>query len=123
MSTFTITVPWDPHRTSDNEIRRVHWSERHKRYEIAKTLARAVWALADWPRSAGKVRASFVIRRGRQMDPANVIGGLKPVIDGLFVRGITPDDSAKYLEIGSVRVESGKQWRDRPEIVVTVEEL
>jgi hypothetical protein len=118
-----LIVPWDPHRTSDNSLRRKHWSVRSGEFKTAKTLARLMWARADWPKAAKKVRASFVIRRGRQMDPANVIGGLKPVIDGLFVCGITPDDNSRWLQIGSVTIETGKQWRDRPEIVVTVEEV
>lgn len=117
-----ITVAWDPMRTSDNRTRRLHWAAKGQLNRTAKSLARAAWLQAGSPVSAGRVRASFIIRRGRAMDPLNAAGGLKSVVDGIFVGALTPDDSAEWLELGGVTVEVGREWAGRnAEVVVIVE--
>lgn len=132
---LVIEVPWDPILTADNELRRLHWSGRAERMKAARTRAYQAWRDAGEPRFEGKVRLSFIIRRARSADTSNLLGGLKPVLDGLCVGlewrvknqvvrrepGMLPDDSPKYLEIGSVRQETGSQWKGREMILVTVE--
>lgn len=73
--------------------------------------------------AAGKVRVSVITRRGRLMDTCNVVGGLKPLLDGIFVKAMTPDDSPRWLELGSVRQITGKQWRDMPEVELVIESV
>jgi hypothetical protein len=57
------------------------------------------------------------------MDRDNIRTGLKPLQDGLFKSGITPDDSDRFLAEGEITQETGKRWRAAPEVIVTVEEL
>lgn len=73
---------------------------------------------------AGKVRVSFVLRRGRRLDPHNAMstGAIKAVLDGLVDAGMVPDDTDQYLEIGSVRQETAKEYRHFPELLVQIEE-
>lgn len=120
---LVITVPWDVSLTGDNKTRRMHWAGVRKLSRRARELARMCWLEAGSPRFTGKVRVSILCRRGRQMDSGNIIGGCKPLLDGLFVAAITPDDRPKYVELGGVRQETGKQWQGREEVVFTVEAL
>lgn len=45
-----------------------------------------------------RMRLLIVCRRKRLLDPDNLIGGLKPVIDALKNLGLIYDDSGQYLE-------------------------
>lgn len=119
-----ITVPWDVAKTADNRTRRGgHWSQRHRVMKQARELARWCWLQADSPKAAGKVRVSLIVRRGRVMDTCNIVGGAKPLLDGLFTNAIVPDDSPKWLELGSVRQESGAVWKGKECVVFVVESL
>jgi hypothetical protein len=55
------------------------------------------------------------------MDQANLWGGLKSVMDGLFVRAITPDDSERWVELGSVSQSIGAEWKGREEVEFFIE--
>ena len=125
MSRWEIIVPFDPHRTSLNQ--RLHWRERCRRNQAAAEAAHYGWAKAGRPYTERRVRVSVLVRRGRVLDRDNVIAGLKPVADLLFSRrhgiAMTPDDGPQWVEWGSVEFETGKRWRDRPEVVLVVEEV
>jgi hypothetical protein len=60
---LVITVPWDPARTADNALRRMHWAARGRLHATARETARLCWLQAGSPRAAGKVRVSLTIRR------------------------------------------------------------
>lgn len=119
---YRIVVPWDPARASLN--RRLHWRARHEVNQAAKRAAYHAWLNAGAPRVRDglPVRVSIVVRRGRVMDLDNALTGLKGCLDALFTGDrITPDDGPKCLELGGLRLETGKQWRDRPEVLFVVE--
>lgn len=119
---IVITVPWDVARTADNRTRRGgHWAQRAKVVKTAREIARNCWQLAGSPTSDVPVRVSVLCRRGRTMDTCNIVGGLKPVLDGVFVKALTPDDTPKWLTLGQVAQETGKQWKGAEEVVLTVE--
>jgi len=65
----------------------------------------------------------MIVRRGRMIDQDNAIGGSKPLRDGIFNDGLTPDDSPKWVKLGGVEFEVGKQWKDRPEVIFIVEPI
>ena len=135
---WEITVLCDVQSTSDNVMRRLHWREVHRRRKAARLAGFVGWSRAGRPTVAEKVRVSILVRRGVRLDPQNIVGALKPVFDGVFVGweekpkgnhlparlpGMLPDDSAEWLEIGQVAQETGKRWKGREEVVLTVEEL
>lgn len=115
-----ITVPIDPNLTSPNH--RLHWGERARRNTRARELARLAWLAAGGPVAAGPVRVSVIIRRERALDPDNAVSCLKPLIDGIFREGVTPDDSARWIAHGAIVQERGKRWRGREEVEFVIEE-
>jgi hypothetical protein len=120
-----IVVPWDPMLTSDNQLRRrhAHWRARGEMNRRARETAWAAWVQAGQPTFPVPVKASVTIRRARQMDLTNAIGGLKPVIDGLFVKAIVPDDGGKWFRLGEVQLVTGKEWSGREEVEFVVTPL
>jgi hypothetical protein len=123
MEIARVTVPFDVQRTAENVTRRGgHWSARSRVMRLARELARLCWLDAGRPKAAGKVRVSVVIRRARALDTANAIGALKPLLDGLFVDAITPQDSPKWLEFGGCTQETAKEWKGREEVTFIVED-
>ena len=84
---------------------RMGWRARKRLDDEAKREAHLGWLLAGSPRYSGRVRVSVVRHGSRLVDPFNLLDGLKAVVDGLFTArgcGIVPDDSPRYLELGTV---------------------
>lgn len=118
-----IVVPWDPNRTNPNRMMSLHWAAKGKLAKQARLLACLCWQQAGSPVASGPVRVCVTVRRGRVMDQGNIWAGLKHVIDGIFVGALTPDDSPRWLQLGDVRQETGKQWRGREECEFLIEEV
>ena len=117
-----IVVPWDVSKTAENKTRRGgHWSQRARIMRQAREAAYFAWLQAVKPVAPGKVRVSVTTRRARVMDVCNIVGGLKPVLDGIFVKAMTPDDGPKWLELGAVTQVSAKQWKGREEVELLIE--
>jgi len=119
-----IVIPFDPNRTSENRVKSANRFSRSDLHGTAREVARAAWLAAGKPVATGPVRLSIHCRRGRSMDLGNIVGGCKPLIDGVFVDALTPDDGPKWLQrLGGVTQETGACWKGREEVVFTVEEL
>lgn len=119
MSAITIRIGYDVQRVSPNQ--RLHWAERARRNRVAAAAAVYAWTLAGCPEIHGKAHVDVTIRRGRVMDQDNAVASLKSVLDALCRRretgcGVLWDDSSKFLELGAVIQETGRRWKDRPEI-------
>jgi len=112
-------IAGDPNRCSWNQ--RLHWRTRAARHAAWKANAWAAWRAAGSPWVGERVRISFVIRRGRLIDPDNLASGAtKSIIDGL--KGCAfPDDDAAHVVMGEWRQESGKAYRLFPEVEVWLE--
>lgn len=123
MEVCRITIPVDPNYTSPNRSGGRHWSTQGKRKEIAYNAAFSCWHNAGRPKATGPVRYHLIVRRGRVMDEDNIHSGLKACRDALFNHAITPSDSAKWVTIGSITQETGKQYGKRPEVVFIVETI
>lgn len=108
----------DPGRLSLNNG--MHYQTRYRKQKAAKRAAHAAWMAAGRPRSEVPVIVDIVVRRGRSMDHDNIVSGLKGSIDGLFKDAITPDDSAKWVELGAIVLETGKRFADKPCVVFIV---
>lgn len=70
----------------------------------------------------GVALISFVLRRGRFLDPDNARSSacLKAIIDGIVDAGLIRGDTVELVRAGEVAQETG--WRRRPEVVVLLEE-
>jgi hypothetical protein len=71
------------------------------------------------------VRVSFVLRRGRRLDPDNAAStqALKVILDSVVGAGLLKDDSLLYCTRGEVTQETGKQYKLHPNVIVRLEEI
>lgn len=115
-----IVVEADPNLCSPNRRRKVRTYIQHS--TAHKQLAQVAWRKAKRPVAPGPfpITVNVIVRRGNRMDEFNAWAGMKHVIDGLFVKAITPDDSAKYVRQGSITIEVGPQWKKFPHVEVIV---
>lgn len=131
MSTSTtIIIPFDCQRTSQNSFS--HHGSRFSQSSANKQAhraARAAWLAAGQPRWTCKVRLDIIVRRARAMDEVNIPGACKALIDGIFrernhrgewIDGALPDDSAKWLKLGSYGQEIDKKYRHNEFVVFTI---
>lgn len=127
-----ITVPVDAGLTAQNALDSLTLRERIRRKRAARNAGFRAWIDAGQPRFRQQVRVSAVVRRERALDALNLWGALKPIIDGVFVgrcegrmllRAMLPDDSERWLLPGTIRQETGREWRERAEVVIEVEAL
>lgn len=93
-----------------------------KQSAMAATLA---YRQIGCPESPGRIRVCYELRGPRRMDPDNVIGAAKYILDALCNRtrngfGFTPNDSDRYVTIGPVLFDTGQKWKGRENVVVHV---
>jgi hypothetical protein len=128
---FEFTIPGDVVKDlSPNQ--RLHWRTRNDRAQIWKHSAWLSWANAGRVQFSGKVRITYTIRRGRVVDPDNALASAKSLLDGLAFSkwhkernrdAMIQGDGPQWVEFAPVRQEIGALYRDRPEVLVQVEEL
>lgn len=114
----TIRVRFDINRVSPNQ--RLHHMTRARLNRMAREAGRLAWAQAGRPTSSAPVTVDLILRRARAIDQANAWAAAKGAIDGVFVEALTPDDSPKYVRLGTVTQETGKAWKGREECVFVV---
>lgn len=111
----------DPHRTCLNQ--RIHWRRRHERTRAAMSLARNAWARAGSPTASAPIRYRLRVYRGRMIDEGAVVEGCKPIVDALFRKAITPDDSPKWCALDGIEQFTGKKHQfvnDRSPVVAVI---
>lgn len=113
-----LIIPVDANTQNPNRRRQLRAWIRAK--TAHKRAAWAVWAQSGKPRASGPVVVSVVIRRGRILDEDNARASLKAIFDALFKHAITPDDSAKWVKLGSLTQETGGRWQCMPEVEIIV---
>ena len=113
-----LVVPVDVNEANPNRLRTLRQRMRVTKYH--RDTAHKVWLEAGKPKSTVPVTIDVIIRRGRTMDQGNIWAGLKHVIDGIFKKALTPDDSEKWLRLGRIEQETGGKWRYAPEIEIVV---
>lgn len=79
---------------------RGHWAKRHREVkqwrELVAGLARAHRGPGPpWPRA----RVRITRRSAKEPDADNLVASMKPILDGLVVAGVIPDDSPKHVEL------------------------
>jgi hypothetical protein len=122
-----LEIPGDANELSPNK--RMHWRKEHKLKSEWRGRSHLITALAMREGSVNppqrRVRVSFILRRGRRLDPDNAAStrALKSLVDGLRDAGLLKDDTEQYCERGSVRQEIGREYRLRPSVLVILEEI
>jgi hypothetical protein len=96
--TWTIILPFAT--PSLNEIQGQHWSFAKRQKEaIAWSLRSALNLQAKIPVATGKRRVS-IERTGRgRLDPDNLMGGFKWLIDAIKAERLIVDDDDDHLEL------------------------
>ena len=93
-----IEIPRVP--SSPNYLRGKHWRVRHRetklwRDEVFYAVKQAALIPAPYPKAKVEIE-----RRSRGvLDPDNLYGCVKPVIDGLRYAGVLVDDSPAHIEL------------------------
>jgi len=121
----TLTIHFDVGRTSANATRRLNRWEVSRRAKVSKLAALQALADAGFPEHDGPVRLDYLARRAHAVDDDGIVSGAKWMRDTLCNRakngvGIVPDDSPKWVTLGTVTQEIDKQWKGREQLVLTV---
>lgn len=119
-----FVIPGDSNELGPN--RRLHWQAKRKLvkkwYDNTGFCINVV--MGDRRFYAERVRITFTLRRGRLLDPDNAhsSAALKAIVDRM--KGwLFPDDKAACCEYGSLKQETGSQYRHTPEVEVLIEEV
>ena len=106
-----------PTPPSPNRTLRMHWAVRRKVFK--DIYDQVFWQVkqARW-KGKGSVQISVERRSAVLMDPDNLIGSLKPVIDGLVRAGVMPDDKEEDISFGTIKQVKSK--RKDAELIITV---
>jgi hypothetical protein len=125
-----ITIPGDPNELSPN----ARFSTNPQRARMAQTRLVKEWrtkgrlllqnALAGLSWRPERVRVSFTVRRARSVDYDNLCSSLalKALQDSMVDVGIVPNDTPAYVERGLIVQDTGRQWKDFPEVVMLIQE-
>ena len=109
-------------RLNPNNLRRQHWSVRHKATEEAKEeigwLAKAAWH-DDKPMLKARISYFFHAKDHRRRDLDNLLSACKAYQDGLIEAGVLFYDDAEHLEIGRVSMTTD----NGDSTIILVEEL
>jgi len=108
---------------SPNQVMRLHWAERKKLWD---RWGRFIWAcvltqgrLPEKPPERARVT---ITRSGvRLLDPDNLTGSCKPVIDALTRNRLITDDSSEHIELEVRQVR--KPTREKPCTLIEVEAI
>ncbi len=112
-----VTVPWDPDNASRNRLDGRHWTVKRHAYAKGQETAAWAWIAAGRPRAPGAVLVTLLIRRAEWMDLDGALSGCKPVIDGLFRKAITPNDSPVWIRSVTV-LQERRAGRSEVEVLV-----
>lgn len=82
---------------SPNKSMRLHWRSRKRLWDRWAWLVRASYLPPATPLLRAAVR---IARYGiKPLDPDNLVGAQKPLIDALVINGYIADDSAKHIQL------------------------
>lgn len=129
MNERTITVKWDAAATSQNKLRGMGTWQMVAAIREAREAGFRGWIDSGKPVWREQVAVDIIVRKAREMDEANLCGACKAAMDGVFVGrqygriflpAALPDDSPKWLKLGTVRQEVDKRWLGNEEILFIV---
>lgn len=118
---ITLDIPRIP--ASPNQLLGAHWRHRHRNSqtwqdEIWFALHQAGYSTQRTPYARARVT---IDRRSRgELDPDNLVGSVKPVIDALRYAHVLVDDSPKHLELVVTQL---RDHRVPPRTLITIQAL
>ena len=115
MTTLTIDLPLPPRALSSNGSHG-HWVKKFREARsyrlLCGVLAREAVGNAILPETRRRVSYTFGVKEARMRgvycprDVSNALAAFKAGQDGLVDAGILVDDSAKWMELGTVTVDA-----------------
>ena len=103
---------------SNNKLLRMHYFSRKKEKEIYQKWLIAAGVKDLKFKALGKKRTVEIHSfRKRRLDPDNLIGGMKLLIDSLCDVGLIWDDSPKYLDLTVIQETERKNPRTEIKII------
>lgn len=115
-----LFVPWDAGRTSANQTRGRHWSKLHSEQQEAELAALWAWREAGDPVLNAPLVVDTLLFRGALLDEDNARSGCKQVSDFLFKGRLVPDDSARWVQWGTLTQLPGREYARHPWTVFLV---
>ncbi len=113
-----IIVPVDVNDANPNRIRNLR--QRMSVTRLHRDTARLCWLRAGKPTSSKPVEIDIIVRRGRRLDQLNIWAAMKHIVDGIFVKALTPDDSEKWLTPGKIEQQIERRFTYTPEVEIIV---
>jgi len=111
---LTLTIPQADEWLNSNDRR--HHMARYRIGESWKIMAKVQAVKANLPRlQRAHITATVHRARANRSDALNFSPTIKPIIDGLIVYGLLPDDDDKHL---TVDVRGGAPGIPRVELVI-----
>lgn len=96
---LTVTFPPPAKLLSMND--RMHWRPKAKLtatwLHAAQVAGGAARKSARWEPCPVVVSVTLPVRDARRRDPHNYFATIKPVVDGLVLAGIVPDDTPEWV--------------------------
>jgi hypothetical protein len=100
---FTIEIPSRTILLNAND--RMHWRRRNDHTQNLRNIAHQLAIIRRIPKLQRATITGFLdTPDDRRRDPANWHPTLKACIDGIVSAGVLPDDSAKYVTDGGIRL-------------------
>ena len=85
---------------SRNKLDRQHWAEKRRNKKTYALLIRNQMRLRKVPKAKEEKHTLIITSyRKRKLDPDNLVGGCKQLIDALVDEDFIFDDSAKYIDL------------------------
>ena len=128
MKTMILTL--EPPPPSPNTVIRWHWRKRARLFR--DTAWQVYCALLQTPKGQFKTNIQYrseykpirisgtrFHKLGKALDPDNLIGSLKPVIDGLVKSGLIPDDTDEFVTLGEF---TQRSFGGKPHLELRIEQ-
>ena len=115
-----LIVPVDINDANPNRLRNLR--QRMRVTKLHRDTARLSWLRAGKPVATGRVEIDLIVRRGRRLDQSNVWSAMKHILDGIFNRALTPNDSEKWLRLGGIEQQIERRYTYMPEVEIVVKE-
>jgi len=103
---------------SANVYQRAHWAVKRRLRQRFAWIMRTELMLQTIPAPpTGKRSVTITIHRNRALDPDNLTGGCKPLIDAMRDIGLIKNDSPKWITLSVAQVPCRK-GQERTEIEI-----
>lgn len=118
--TLSLVIPGDIVRDLSPNTR-LNWRVRAQRTKLWREKVTLAWLHSGRWLFKTPVNVTIIVRRGRIVDTDNLQSACKSVRDGLWGEGcMLHADDKRYIASYEVVQETGRQWREAPEVEILV---